>query len=117
MSYYVTQYRIRTIEYRQEGHTLKETSNTFKVSIPTIRKWEKQLKEKGNLDKKPLNRSFKKLDPERLKSYIKECPDAYLSEIAEAFGCTDTAVCKAFKRLGITHKKRQSGIGSKTLQK
>ena len=33
-------YRERTIEYRQE-HTLEEASRTFKVSISTIRKWEK----------------------------------------------------------------------------
>ena len=47
---YPTKYRERTIEYRKEGHTLEETCATFKVSISTIRKWEKQLTEKGNLD-------------------------------------------------------------------
>ena len=63
---YPTKYRERTIEYRKEGHTLEETRATFKVSISTIRKWEKQLKEKGNLEKKPLHRSFKKIDPQKM---------------------------------------------------
>ena len=45
-------YRERTIEYRQGGHTLEQTHQIFKVSISTIQKWEKQLKEKGNLGKK-----------------------------------------------------------------
>ena len=57
---YPVKYRERTIEYRQE-HTLEETSRTFKVSISTIRKWEKQLKEKGDLKAKVANRSFKKI--------------------------------------------------------
>lgn len=111
---YAVQYRKRTIEYRMEGHTLEDTSRTFKVSIPTIRDWEKQYKDKGNFEKKPLTRSFKKLDPEKLKAYVAVHPDAYQAEIAGIFGCTDTAVRKAFKRLGITRKKRPSDTGNKT---
>ena len=57
---YPVKYRERTIEYRQE-HTLEETSRTFKVTISTIRKWEKQLKEKGDLKAKVAKRSFKKI--------------------------------------------------------
>ena len=106
---YPTKYRERTIEYRKEGHTLEETCATFKVSISTIRKWEKQLKEKGNLEKKPLHRSFKKIDPEKLKQYVQEHPDAYLKEIAEEFHCSDTAVHLALRRLKITRKKRHPG--------
>ena len=112
---YPIRYRKRTIEYRQEGHTLEETGETFKVSISTIRKWEKQLKEKGHLEKKAVKQKFKKLDPEKLKAYVKAHPDAYQAKIGKAFGCTDTAVRKAFRRLGITRKKRQNDTGSKTL--
>lgn len=111
---YPTQYRLRTIEYRMEGNTLENTSKTFNVSVPTIRKWEKQLKETGNLNKKPLIRGPKKLDPDKLKAYLNDHPDAYQSEVAEAFGCTATAVRKAYKRLGITRKKRRNAIASKT---
>lgn len=112
---YTTEYRERTIEYRQEGHTLGETSQTFQVSISTIRDWEKRYRETGHLEKKPLARPCKKLDADKLKSYLSEHPDAYQREVAEAFGCTDAAVRKAYKRLGITRKKRRNGIGSKTL--
>ena len=38
---YDEKYRKRTLEYRQEGHTLEQTSKVFKVAIITIRKWEK----------------------------------------------------------------------------
>ena len=114
---YPTKYRERTIEYRKEGNTLEETRQTFKVSIPTIRKWEKQQNEEGHLEKKPLARTHKKLDPKKSSAYIAEHPDSYLSEIAEVFSCTGTAVYKALKRLNITRKKRQSVTVSKTLKK
>ena len=48
MSYSID-YRKRTIEYRQAGHTQEETHQIFKVSKTTIREWEKQLKETVNL--------------------------------------------------------------------
>ena len=46
---YSKDYRERTIEYRQEGHTLEETHQTFKVAISTIQRWEQQLKEMGGV--------------------------------------------------------------------
>ena len=44
-----------------------------------------------------------------------EHPDAYLKEIGEVFGCSDVAVLYAFKRLGITRKKRLNATKNKTL--
>ena len=52
---YSRRYRERTIEYRQAGHSLEATHQVFKVSKSTIQKWEKQLKETGNLEKKDLH--------------------------------------------------------------
>jgi len=75
------------------------------VSIGAIQKWEKRLAETGEIKNKPVNRPFKKIDPERLRTYIKDHPDAYLKEIAEEFGCSAPAVQKALRRLGFTHKK------------
>jgi len=50
---YSKDYRKRTIEYREEGHTLEETHKVFHVAIGTIRAWEKQWKEKGTLEPAP----------------------------------------------------------------
>ncbi len=114
---YDEKYRIRTLEYRREGHTLAETSKVFKVAINTIRNWEKQLKIEGHLGKRVLVRSFKKIDPEKLRTYIKSNPDAYLREIAEFFKCCQAAIRKALKRLKITRKKRQRAIRNKINRK
>ena len=104
---YSEDYRKRTIEYRGEGHTLEETHEVFKVSISTIRTWEKQWKEKGTLAPAPVVRSYKKIEPEKLKAYVQAHPDAYPKEIAKEFNCCETAIRKAFDRLGITRKKRR----------
>ncbi len=114
---YPEQYRKRTIEYRQEGHTLEETGETFKVAVTTIRRWEKQLKEKGDLKPKEVKRPFRKIDPDKLRAYIEEHPDAYQYEIAKEFGCVQSAVNQALKRLKITRKKRQHGTGNRTRKK
>lgn len=98
--------RERVVKYRLEGHTIKETCEVFGVGNYAVSKWVKQYKETGDLSNKPLNRGFKKIDPEKLKAYISEHPDAYQKEMAEVFGCSAEAIRKALKRLGITRKKR-----------
>ena len=114
---YSREYRERTIGYRQAGHTLEETHQVFKVSISTIREWEKRLKETGVLEKNKLHRSFRKIDPEKLKAYVGAHPDAYQSEMAEAFGCSESGIRDALRHHKITRKKRQRSIGNKIRKK
>lgn len=114
---YPKKYRERTIEYRQAGHTLEETHQTFKVSRSTIQKWEKQLRETGDLEKKELHRTFRKINPEKLKAYVAEHPDAYQSEMAEAFGCSESGIRDALRRNKITRKKRQLATRSRISEK
>ncbi len=111
---YPVKYRERVIEYRREGHTLEETSRIFKAAISTIRKWEKQVKETGDLTPKVPRRSFKKIDPVKFRAYVAEHPDAYQKEIAQAFDCSRAAVQKALKRLRITRKKKRPTTRNRT---
>ena len=76
--------RETAVAYQKEGHTYEET---------------------GDLSNKPLNRSFKKIDLEKLKAYVAEHPDDTQEEISVVFGCCPQAVSKALKRNGITRKK------------
>ncbi len=112
---YPVKYRERVLEYRGEGYTLEETSRIFKAAISTIRKWEKQLEETGDLISKVPERSFKKIDPVKFRAYVAEHPDAYQKEIAGAFKCSRAAVQKALKRLGITRKKRRPTTRNRTM--
>lgn len=111
---YSEDFRKRVNEYLDEGHTWAQARETFKISMTAINSWRQKYKKTGEVkDAPPRRKAFKKLDPEKLKAYVQEHPDAYLKEIGEAFGCSDTAVLKAFKRLNITRKKRVSDIGNK----
>ena len=99
--------RKKVMEYLESGCSQVSAQKVFNVSLSAIKGWKKQYAETGSLKNKPLNRTFKKLDPEKLTAYVNEHPDAYLKEIAEVFGCTDEAVRIALKNLKITRKKRQ----------
>lgn len=104
MSYDI-KFRQRAIDYWSEGHSKRVTAEVFKVGTTTLQKWKSQLKETGKLESKKRRETWRKIEPERLKEYLKQHPDAYLKEIAEAFDCTDVAVLLALRRLKITRKK------------
>lgn len=102
---YSIDFKERTISYLEEGHTYKETSETFKISPNTINTWVKRKQSIGNLEAK--KREYKsKLESNQLLEYMITNPDAYQSEIAEHFGCSAATVCRELKRLGFTRKKR-----------
>lgn len=105
--------RKKVIEYLAEGHTQESAKKVFKVGLSAIKRWKKQYSETGSLAKKKVSRSFKKIEPEKLSSYVKEHPDAYLREIAEVFGCTDVAVLYALRKLKITRKKNENIQGTR----
>ena len=91
--------------YLESGDTCAETGKIFGVGGSTVGSWVRRYEETGDLSDKPLNRGFKKIDPARLRTYVKENPDATQQEIADEFGCCNQAVSKALRRLDITRKK------------
>lgn len=97
--------RKKVIEYLSKGNSQRQAQKVFGVSRSALKAWQKKYKQTGDLKDKELCRKFKKLDPEKLLSYVREHPSAYLKEIGEAFGCSGMAVLKAFRRLNITRKK------------
>lgn len=110
---YEVQYKRRILKYLEEGHTQKETAEHFGVGATTIKEWRRREAAGEPLSPKTRSRQPKKLPPEELRQYVEAHPDAYLSEIAEHFGCTAEAVRKALKKQKITRKKRRSPIKSK----
>lgn len=107
MSYDI-KFRQRVIDYLGEGHTHKEAAETFKVSTATIWAWKSMLKESGKLSAKKRKETWRKIDPEKLRKYVEEHPDAYQHEIATSFGVRLYAIQCALKRLKITRKKNDS---------
>jgi len=114
---YDERYRKRAVEYRKEGHTQEATAKVFKIGVTTLKQWEKKYNETGEIKNKPLNRTHKKIPPKELEKFVEEHPDAYLEEIAAAFGCVESAVRQALKKHKITRKKRPNATRSKTPRK
>ncbi len=61
--------REAAVKYRLSNHTLEETAEVFGVSKSAVSSWVQKYKETGDLSNKPLNRGFKKIDPEKLTEY------------------------------------------------
>ena len=104
MSYDI-KFRRRAIEYWNDGHSKRATAEVFKVSASTLQEWKSQLKETGRLEAKKRRETWRKIEPERLKAFLKEHPDAYLKEIAKEFGCANVSVLRALRRLKVSRKK------------
>jgi transposase len=95
----------RAVEYRQEGHTFAQLREAFDISSATFYDWEKKLDD-GYYDIKIIRERRRKIDKDELRQEIAEKPDVFLRELAEKFGCTESAVFYALKRMNITRKKR-----------
>ena len=100
--------RKKVVEYLAKGHSQREAQAAYGISLSAVNKWHQKYQKTGELKDPPPRRSFKKIDPKKLKAYVKEHPDAYLKEIGDVFSCSDTAVLKALRRLGITRKKNET---------
>lgn len=109
--------REAAVRYQKEGHTYEETAKVFGVVKSTVHRWVKQYEEMGDLSDKPVKRGYKKINPEKLKAYVAEHPDDTQEEVALVFGCCPQAISKAYKRLGITRKKRRCVIKNRMKKK
>ena len=101
--------RKKVIEYVGVGNSQRSASRTFDICLSTVNRWHQKHKKTGDLTDLAPRRGFKKIDPVKLESYIHKHPDAYLKEISEEFGCSESGVRYALKSLNITRKKRRSG--------
>jgi transposase len=99
----------RAVAYRDEGHTLTELKNAFKIPPETYYIWKKKL-ENGYSGEKVFRERRRKIDKELLRQAIAEKPDLFLHELAGMFGCTVQAVFYALEKLDITRKKNSSPI-------
>ena len=99
--------RERALALVDSGMKQKEVRKLLKLGVNTITDWKKLRAETGILANRELKRSWRKIDPEKLKADVKEKPDDFDSERAERFGCSRQGIESARKKHKITRKKRQ----------
>jgi len=103
---YDKKYRERVLALVDSGKKQEEVRAMFGLGVNTITKWKKLRAETGSVANKPLERKWRKIDPEKLQLDVKEYPDDFDSERAKRLGCSASGVKKAMKRHKITRKKR-----------
>ena len=103
--------RTKVMFYLGVGHTKKEASEVFSVSLKTIYNWLTLQAETGSVKAKAV-KSYKpsKINEKDLKEYIENHPDAYLEEIAVVFKVSVSGIWRALKRLKISRKKSRYSI-------
>ena len=107
---YGKDFRQRAMEMLDSGSSGVEVSKVLNIGYATLHRWKKRQGCGTLAPEYPTRRKPYKIDEEKLKSYVKENPDAYAYEIAEAIGSKRGTVESALKRLKITRKKRLRNI-------
>lgn len=103
---YSVDLRKRVLAYIAETKDKEKASQVFKVGIATIYRWITRKEQTGNVEPFPRKSYKKKIDDQKLITYVEQNSDHFLSEIANHFGTTPQAVFYALRRLKITRKKR-----------
>lgn len=103
---YSVDLRRRVLEYIEETADKTKASQLFKVGTATIYRWIARKKQSGTIAPSPKKAYKKKIDDQKLITYVEKNPDHFLSEIATHFNTTLQAIFYALRRLKNTRKKR-----------
>ena len=114
---YSIDFRKKVLAYYEQTGSITEASHVFQISRNTIYGWLKLKEKTGELNHQVKGTKTRKVDRDRLKNYLTDNPDAYLTEIASEFGCHPTTIHYALKAMGYTRKKRITPTMNKTQKK
>ncbi|MDS8065311.1 IS630 transposase-related protein, partial [Streptococcus pneumoniae] len=89
---YSIDFRKKVLSYCERTGSITEASHVFQISRNTIYGWLKLKEKTGELNHQVKGTKPRKVDRDRLKNYLTDNPDAYLTEIASDFGCHPTTV-------------------------
>ncbi|VKT86674.1 IS630-Spn1, transposase Orf1 [Streptococcus pneumoniae] len=105
---YSIDFRKKVLSYCERTGSITEASHVFQISRNTIYGWLKLKEKTGELNHQVKGTKPRKVDRDRLKNYLTDNPDAYLTEIASDFGCHPTTIHYALKAMGYTRKKNHT---------
>lgn len=105
---YSVDFREKVLAYCENIGSISEAATVFQISRNTIYQWIKLKEKTGELHHQVKGTTPRKVDRDKLKSYLEIHPDAYLTEIAAEFDCHPTAIHYALKAMGYTRKKKRT---------
>lgn len=107
---YSIDFRKQVLSHIESGASIESTSTLFSIGTTTIKNWKRLKGVTGQLSGSGRPPTPYKIDSDKLRSYVKDHPDAFLNEIALHFNVTAPAIHAALKRLKITRKKSRRYI-------
>lgn len=102
---YSIDFRKKVLGYCERTGSITKASQVFQISRNTIYGWLRLKEGTEKLNHQVKGTKPRKVDKDRLKNYLTDNPDAYLTEIASEFGCHPTTIHYALKFMGYTRKK------------
>jgi putative transposase len=115
--YYSEDLRTKALNLLSQGKSKVAVSHLLGISRRVLYNWLKQQKDLGHLKPKKRVEKAYKIDEEALNLLIKENPDMYQKDIGKKLNVSQSGICRAFKKLGITRKKKTSSIQSDQTKK
>ena len=103
---YDKKFKERVLALIDAGYKQEYIRKMFNLGANTITQWKKLRIETGGLEKKPLERRWRKIDPEKLKTDIEAYPNAFHKERAERFECSESGIKKALRKNKIKKKRK-----------
>src|SRR6478735_6131319 len=99
--------RKRVIRYVETGRTKAEASRKYEVSYRTIERWMNRYRVDGVIKAERTGRPVGtgKIVADQLEASVSADSDKTLKERGKEFGVSAAALCKAMRRLNISHKK------------
>jgi transposase len=111
---YSQEFRGFVVKKIVSGMSRSEAVSFFNISADSVYRWLKEYKETGCISiKKRKEYRPKKISKQALIDEINSAPDATLEEISKKFLCSQVAVWKRLKTLGITRKKNNTLLRAK----
>ena len=105
---YDKKFKERVLTLVDAGYKQEYIRKMFNLGANTITQWKNLRKETGSLEKKPVERRWRKIDPEKLKTDIEVFPDDFHKERAERFECSESGIKKALRKNKIKRKKNKN---------
>lgn len=102
--------RQRVVDFVSHGGSKYEASRRFSVSVWCVNDW----CSRKDIAPKRHGRRLRKLDWDKVSSYIKANPDSTLQEISSNFSVHKNAIWYAAQQMRLTYKKNISLHGKKS---
>jgi transposase len=100
---YSRDFREKVLEIRKRDKlTIEEVAREFGVGKASVSRWEKEIEAKQRRSKKVST----KIREEELRRDVEKYGDGYQYERAERLGMSQSGICYALKRLGMSVKKK-----------